>query len=106
MIIKTHDIATEAMAKTLLDFLFASAIFNSLKKAKHNSSQPTHRQTSDYDHGYEDGYDDSCYNHGYHDDSDSHDTEDYESHDSYDCDCHDAYDRDGYDNDYENDCDW
>ena len=47
----------------LLDFLFAGAIINSnknVKKAGHNSSQPSHGRTYDYDHGYEEGYDDSC----------------------------------------------
>lgn len=76
----------------LLDFLFAGAVLNSVKKARHNSSQPSHGRTYDYDHGYEEGYDDSCYDHGYHDD--------------YDCHDHDNYDCDGYDNDCENDGDW
>ena len=78
----------------LLDFLFAGAIINSnknVKKAGHNSSQPSHGRTYDYDHGYEEGYDDSCYDHGYHDD--------------YDCHDHDTYNCDGYDNDCENDRD-
>ena len=45
----------------LLDFLFASAVFNSVKKARHNDSQQTlHGRVSDYDHGYEEGYDDGC----------------------------------------------
>ena len=75
----------------LLDFLFASAVFNSVKKARHNDSQQTlHGRVSDYDHGYEDGYDDSCYDHGYHD--------------NYDC--HDTFDCGGYDDDCENDCNW
>ena len=76
----------------LLDFLFAGAVINSVKKARHNSSQPTHGRATDYDHGYEEGYDDSCYDHGYHDD--------------YDCHDHDTYNCDGYDNDCENDGDW
>ena len=74
----------------LLDFLFAGAVINSVKKARHNNSQPTHGRATDYDHGYEDGYDDNCYDHGYHDDYD----------------CHATYECDGYDNDSENDCDW
>ena len=78
----------------LLDFLFAGAVINSVKnvkKARYNSSQPTtHGHVSDYDHGYEEGYDDSCYDHGYHDDYD----------------CHDTYDCGGYDNDCENEGDW
>ena len=73
----------------LLDFLFAGAVINSVKKARHNSSQPTYGRATDYDRGYEDGYDDSCYDHGYHDD--------YDCHDTYDCgvcdtDCDDAGD--------------
>ena len=61
----------------LLDFLFAGAVINSVKKARHNDSQQTlHGRVSDYDHGYEDGYDDSCYEHGYHEDCDCHDTYD------------------------------
>ena len=78
----------------LLDFLFAGAVINSVKnvkKARYNSSQhTTHGHVADYDHGYEEGYDDSCYDHGYHDDYD----------------CHDTYDCGGYDNDCENDGDW
>lgn len=74
----------------LLDFLFAGAVINSVKKARHNSSQPTHGRDTDYDHGYEEGYDDSCYDHGYHDDSD----------------CQDSYDCYGCDNDRENDYEW
>ena len=74
----------------LLDFLFAGAVINSVKKARHNDSQQTlHGRVSDYDHGYEEGYDDGCYNHGFNDD----------------CDCHDTYDCGGYDDDCcENDC--
>ena len=76
----------------LLDFLFAGAVINSVKKARHNNSQQQtlHRRVSDYDHGYEDGYEDGCYEHSYHED----------------CDCHDAYDCGGYDDDCENDCNW
>lgn len=74
----------------LLDFLFAGAIINSVKKTRHNGSQPTHGRVTDYDHGYVDGYDDSCYDHGHHDDYD----------------CHATYECDGYDNDSENDSDW
>ena len=71
----------------LLDFLFASAVFNSVKKARHNDSQQTlHGRVSDYDHGYEDGYDDSCYEHGYHEDCDCHDTYDCGGYDDYCCD--------------------
>ena len=44
----------------LLDFLFAGAVINSVKKARHNSSQPSHGRAADYDHGYEEGYDDCC----------------------------------------------
>ena len=75
-----------------LDFLYAGAVINSVKKARHNDSQQTlHGRVSDYDHGYEDGYDDSCYEHGYHED----------------CDCHDTYDCAGYNDDCcENDCNW
>ena len=59
----------------LLDFLFAGAVINSVKKARNNDSQQTlHGRVSDYDHGYEDGYDDSCHDHGYHDNYDCHDT--------------------------------
>lgn len=76
----------------LLDFLFTDAIINSVKKARHNSLQPTHGRATDYDHRYEEGYDDSCYDHGYHDD--------------YDCHDHDTYNCDGYDNECENDGDW
>ena len=72
----------------LLDFLFAGAVINSVKKAIHNSSQPSHGRAADYDHGYEEGYDDGCYDHGFHDD----------------CDCHDTYDCGDYDDDCENDC--
>ncbi len=74
----------------LLDFLFAGAVINSVKKERHNSSQPTHGRDTDYDHGYEEGYDDSCYDHGYHDD--------------YDCQC--TYDSDSCVDECENDCDW
>ena len=62
----------------LLDFLFAGIVLNSVKKVRHNSSQHTPGHTSDYNHWYEEGYDDSCYDHGYHDD--------YDCHDTYDCD--------------------
>ena len=72
----------------LLDFLFAGAVINSVKKARHNSSQSSHGRAADYDHGYEEGYDDGCYDHGFHDD----------------CDCHDTYDCGDYDDDCENDC--
>ena len=75
----------------LLDFLFAGAVIKSVKKARHNDSQHTlHGRVSAYDHGYEDGYDDSCYEHGYHED----------------CDCHDSYDCCGYDDDCDNDTNW
>lgn len=74
----------------LLDFLFAGAVINNVNKARHSSSQSMHERTTDYNHGYEEGYDDSCYDHGYHDDYD----------------CHDTYDCSGYDNDCENDGDW
>ena len=75
----------------LLDFLFAGAVIDSIKKAMHNHSQQTlHGHATDYDYGYEDGYDDCCFDHGYHDDFD----------------CHDAYDCGGCDSDYENDGDW
>ena len=48
-----------------------------------------HERTTDYNHGYEEGYDDGCYDHSFHDD----------------CDCHDTYDCGGYDDDCcENDC--
>ena len=72
----------------LLDFLFVGAVINSVKKARHNSSQPSHGRAADYDHGYEEGYDDGCYDHGSHDD----------------CDRHDTYDCGDYDDDCENDC--
>lgn len=72
----------------LLDFLFAGAVINSMKKALHNSPQPSHGRT--YDHVYEAGYVDSYHDHGCHDDDD----------------CHDTYDCDSYDNDCENDGDW
>ena len=58
----------------LLDFLFASAVFNSVKKARHSSSQSMHERTTDYNHGYEEGYDVGCYDHSFHDDCDCHDT--------------------------------
>ena len=75
----------------LLDFLFAGFEINSVKKARHNDSQQTlNGRVSDYDHGYEDGYDDGCYNHGFNDD----------------CDCHDTYDCDGYDDDCDYNCNW
>ena len=74
----------------LLDFLFAGAVLNSMKKTRHNSSQPMHERATDYNHGYEEGYDDGCYDHSFHDD----------------CDCHDTYDCDGYDDDCDNDCNW
>ena len=74
----------------LLDFLFAGAVINSVKKARHNSTQPMHGRDTDYDHGYEEGYDDSCYDHGYHNDYD----------------CQDSYDCYGCDNDRENDYEW
>ena len=46
----------------LLDFLFASAVINSVKKARHNDSRQTlHGRVSDYDYGYEEGYDDGFY---------------------------------------------
>ena len=90
----------------LLDFLFASAVFNSVKKARHNDSQHTlHGRVSDYDHGYEEGYDDGCYNHGFNDDCDCHDTYDCGGYHD-DCDCHDTYDCGGYDDDCDNDCNW
>ena len=44
----------------LLDFLFAGIVLNSVKKVRHNSSQHTQGHTSDYNHWYEEGYDDSC----------------------------------------------
>ena len=53
-------------------------------------SKTLHGRVSDYDHGYEEGYDDGCYNHGFNDD----------------CDCHDTYDCDGYDDDCDYDCNW
>ena len=89
----------------LLDFLFAGAVINSVKKARHNSSQPSHGRVSDYDHGYEEGYDDGCYNHGFNDDCDCHDTYDCGGYHD-DCDCHDTYDCGGYDDDCDNDCNW
>ena len=49
-----------------------------------------HGRATDYDHGYEERYDDGCYDHSFHDD----------------CDCHDTYDCGGYDDECENDCDW
>ena len=74
----------------LLDFLFAGAVINSVKKARHSSSQPMHGRATDYDHGYEEGYD-GCYDHSFHDD----------------CDCNDTYDCGGYDDDCcENDYNW
>ena len=36
-----------------LDFLLAGAVINSAKKARRNSSQPTHGCKSDYYHGYD-----------------------------------------------------
>ena len=88
----THKLNKIVKRMGLLDFLFAGAVFNSVKKARHNDSQQTlHGRVSDYDHVYEDGYDDSCYEHGYHED----------------CDCHDTYDCAGYNDDCcENDCNW
>ena len=75
----------------LLYFLFAGTIINSVKKVRYNNSQPsTHGRVSDYDHGYKEGYYNSCYYHGYHN--------------NYNC--HDTYDCGGYDNDCENDGDW
>ena len=73
-----------------LDFLYAGAVINSVKKARHNDSQQTlHGRVSDYDHGYEEGYDDGFYDHSIRDD----------------CDYHDTYDCGGYDDDCcENDC--
>lgn len=74
----------------LLDFLFAGAVINSVKKARRNSSQLTHGRDTDYDHGCEEGYDDGCYDHDYH--------VDYYCHGTYDCDsCVDEC---------ENGCDW
>ena len=71
----------------LLDFLFAGTVINSVKKARHNNSQQTlHGRVSDYDHGYEDGYDDSFYDYGYHDNYDCHDTYDCGGYDDYCCD--------------------
>ena len=73
----------------LLDFLFAGAVINSVKKARHSSSQPMHGRATDYDHGYEEGCDDGFYDHSIRDD----------------CDYHDTYDCGGYDDDCcENDC--
>ena len=90
----------------LLDFLFAGVVINSVKKVRNNDSQQTlHGRVSDYDHGYEDGYDDSCYNHGFNDDCDCHDTYDCGGYHD-DCDCHDTYDCGGYDDDCDNDCNW
>ena len=90
----------------LLDFLFAGAVINSVKKARNNDSQQTlHGRVSDYDHGYEEGYDDGCYNHGFNDDCDCHDTYDCGGYHD-DCDCHDTYDCGGYDDDCDNDCNW
>ena len=74
----------------LLDFLFAGAVINNVNKARHSSSQSMHERTTDYNHGYEEGYDVGCYDHSFHDD----------------CDCHDTYDCGGYDDDCDNDCNW
>ena len=74
----------------LLDFLFAGAVINIVNKARHSSSQSMHERTTDYNHGYEEGYDDGCYDHSFHDD----------------CDCHDTYDCCGYDDDCDNDTNW
>ena len=49
-----------------------------------------HERTTDYNHGYEEGYDDGCYDHSFHDD----------------CDCHDTYDCGGYEDDCDYDCNW
>ena len=51
----------------LLDFLFAGAVINSVKK-DNISKQTLHGRVSDYDYGYEEGYDDGCYDHSFHDD--------------------------------------
>ena len=72
----------------LLDFLYAGAVINSVKNARHNDSQQTlHGRVSDYDYGYEDGYEDSCMDH----DCDSFGSScncDCESHDyDYGCEC-------------------
>ena len=74
----------------LLDFLFAGAVLNSIKKTRHNSSQPMHERATDYNHGFVVGYVVGCYVHCLHDF----------------CDCHDTYDCDGYDDDCDNDCNW
>ena len=74
----------------LLDFLFAGAVIKSVNKARHNSSQSMHGRATDYEHGYEERYDDGCYDHSFHDD----------------CDCHDTYDCGGYEDDCDYDSNW
>ena len=74
----------------LLDFLFAGAIINNAKKARRDNSQSMQERASDYNHEYEDGYDDCCYDHI-----------DYDN-----CECHDTYDCEDYDDDNNNECDW
>lgn len=70
----------------LLDFLFATAILNNLKKKRHDDDQQRHEHTSDYSRGYHPSYDDSCHDQEDHNDYDSHDTYDPDIYDD-DCDC-------------------
>ena len=72
----------------LLDFLFFSCVMNNRRSTSSNHS--SNYKSSSYDARYEEGYDDSCY--------------DYGCHDNYDC--HDTFDCGGYDDDCENDCNW
>lgn len=75
----------------LLDFLFFSSVMNNSSNRKSSSSSnSSHYNSSSYDAGYEEGYDDSCYDHRIHDDYDYHDT----------------YNYSGYDDDCEIDCNW
>lgn len=80
----------------LFDFLFSSGISNCQKKAHRNAGNNTTSDHENYARGYEDGYDDCCYDHDC-------SYEDY--HDSSYCD-RDEYE--GIENDecYDDNCGW
>ena len=94
----------------LFSYLFGSETPVSKRRTNHTPSM--YDYPSHYDHGYEDGFDDCCYDGCCHDDS----CQGYDFDDEYDCfdenDCFDEYiycnnfdneDCDEYD---ENDGDW
>ena len=82
----------------LFSFLFGNTSSNSTRRTNHSPSM--YDYISHYDHGYEDGFDDSCYDGCCHDDA----CQDYDCYDAYDC-CNDIgyEDCECYE---ENDGDW